>query len=79
MDDQLSFADVEHEAKRKKTRREVFLDEMDKVVPWVELEALIEPFYPKAGKGRRPYPLKTMLRIHLMQQLYALSDPAMEV
>jgi IS5 family transposase len=78
MDDQLSFADVEHEAKRKKTRRELFLDEMEQVVPWAELEALIEPFYPKAGKGRKPYPLRTMLRIHLMQQWYALSDPAME-
>ena len=77
MKDQLSFADVEHEAKRKKTRREVFLSEMDQVVPWAELEAVIEPFYPKPGKGRQPYPLRTMLRIHLLQQWYALSDPAM--
>ena len=51
---------------------------MDKVVPWFALEAVIEPNYPRAGKGRHPYPLRTMLRIHLMQQWYALSDPAME-
>lgn len=78
MPDQLSFSDAEQDAKRKKTRREVFLDEMDQVVPWAALEAVIEPFYPRAGKGRHPYPLRTMLRIHLMQQWYALSDPAME-
>ena len=78
MSDQLSFSDAEQDANRKKTRREVFLDEMDQVVPWAALEAVIEPFYPRAGKGRHPYPLRTMLRIHLMQQWYALSDPAME-
>jgi IS5 family transposase len=59
-------------------RREVLLDEMDKVVPWEALLALVEPHYPKAGRGRRPYPLATMLRIHFLQQWYALSDPAME-
>ena len=53
---------------------------MDKVVPWQLLIDLIEPFYPKTGSkgGRPPYPFATMLRIHLMQQLYSLSDPAME-
>jgi transposase, IS5 family len=78
MADQLSFSDAEQDTKRKKTRREVFLDEMDKVVPWAALESVIEPHYPRAGKGRHPYPLRTMLRVHLMQQWYALSDPAME-
>lgn len=78
MSEQLSFSDAEHDTKRRKTRREIFLDEMEKVVPWSALEAVVEPHYPKAGKGRHPYPLRTMLRIHLMQQWYALSDPAME-
>jgi IS5 family transposase len=78
MSDQLSFSDAEHDAKRKKTRREVFLDKMKQVIPWSALEAVIEPHYPRAGKGSHPYPLRTMLRIHLMQQWYALSDPAME-
>ena len=76
--DQLSFSDAEHRSKRKRTRREVFLDEMDRTIPWNLLEAIIEPHYPKAGNGRRPYPLSTMLRIHCLQQWYSFSDPAME-
>ncbi len=75
---QLSFSDAEYAGKRKQTRREKFLAEMEQVVPWNALLALIEPVYPKAGKGRRPYPLKTMLRVHLLQNWYGYSDPAME-
>lgn len=75
---QLSFSDAEFTGKRKQTRREVFLAEMDAVIPWARLTALIEPVYPKAGRGRRPYALEAMLRIHFMQQWFALSDPAME-
>lgn len=75
---QLTFSDAEYAGKRKQTRREVFLAQMDQVVPWDALLALIEPHYPKAGRGRRPYPLATMLRLHFLQQWYALSDPAME-
>jgi IS5 family transposase len=63
---QISFADAEYAGKRKKTRREVFLDEMEQVVPWKALLKVIEPFYPVAGNGRRPYPLQTMLRVHLL-------------
>ncbi len=62
----------------KVTRREAFLAEMDRVVPWVRLEGRIAPYYPTAGKGRRPYPLSTMLRIYFLQQWYGYSDPAME-
>ena len=76
---QLSFGDAEHTGKRKKTRREVFLAEMEQVVPWNALLALIAPHYPKMGqRGRQPYPLATMLRIHFLQQWYSLSDPGME-
>lgn len=75
---QISFADAEYAGKRKKTRREVFLEEMELVVPWKVLLKVIEPFYPLAGRGRRPYPLEAMLRVHLMQNWFALSDPAME-
>lgn len=75
---QLTFSDAEYAGKRKQTRREVFLAEMEQVVPWSALLALIEPHYPKAGRGRRPYRLATMLRIHFLQQWYGLSDPAME-
>ena len=75
---QMSFSDFEYAGKRKQTRRERFLAEMDQVVPWAGLLGLIEPFYPKAGGGRKPYPLETMLRIHLLQNWFSLSDPAME-
>jgi IS5 family transposase len=75
---QISFSDAEHAGKRKKTRREVFLAEMELVVPWRVLLKVIEPHYPVAGRGRRPYPLEAMLRVHLMQNWFALSDPAME-
>jgi IS5 family transposase len=75
---QMSFSDAEYAGKRKQTRRETFLAEMEQVVPWNALLALVEPVYPKAGKGRRPYPMKMMLRIHLLQNWFGYSDPAME-
>lgn len=76
---QLSFGDAEYNGKHKRTRREIFLAEMDQVVPWQELLGLIAPHYPKQGQlGRQPYRLETMLRVHFLQQWYALSDPAME-
>ena len=66
--------------KKKVTRRERFLAEMDAVVPWDQLLALIEPHYPKAGPrgGRPPMPLETMLRVYFLQNWYALSDPMAE-
>lgn len=76
---QLTFGDAEGLGKRKRTRKEIFLAEMEQVVPWSALLKLIEPHYPKMGRpGRQPYPIATMLRIHFLQQWYALSDPAME-
>jgi IS5 family transposase len=75
---QISFADAEYAGKRKKTRRELFLEEMELIVPWKVLLKIIEPHYPVAGRGRRPYALESMLRVHLMQNWFALSDPAME-
>jgi IS5 family transposase len=75
---QLTFGDLEYAGKRKRTGREIFLGEMAQVVPWQELLAVIEPHYPRAGRGRRPYPLMSMLRIHLMQNWFGLSDPGME-
>jgi IS5 family transposase len=77
---QLGFSDYELTTAKKQTKREKFLAEMEAVVPWQALIDLIEPHYPKASKkgGRPPYPLATMLRIHLLQQWYSLSDPAME-
>ena len=75
---QRSFASLSFESKKEPTRRERFLGKMDKVVPWEALLALIEPSYPRSGRrGRPPMPAATMLRIHFMQQWYALSDPDM--
>jgi IS5 family transposase len=62
----------------KKTRRAQFLEEMNQVVPWKKLCALIEPHYPQAGDGRRPKELEQMLRIYFVQQWFNLSDPAVE-
>src|ERR1700731_4968501 len=62
----------------KKTRREVFLEEMEQVVPWRELCARIEPHYPQAGNGRPPVGVERMLRIYFLQQWFNLSDPAAE-
>lgn len=74
----VSFASLAYDSKKKKTRREKFLEEMDKVIPWAELLAVIRKYYPKAGNGRQPMPMERMLRIYFMQQWYGLSDPAME-
>ncbi|MDF0667244.1 MAG: IS5 family transposase [Nitrospira sp.] len=76
---QQTFAEVTFEQYRKSTRRERFLDEMNRVVPWGELMAVIEPVYPKAeGPGRPPVGIERMLRPHCLQQWFNLSDPAVE-
>ena len=62
----------------KKTKRALFLEEMEQVVPWGELCALIEPYYPKAGNGRRPVGMERMLRLYFVQQWFNLSDPGVE-
>ena len=77
--EQPTFAEVSFEQYRKQTRRERFLDEMNRIVPWVELVAVIEPVYPKAeGPGRPPVGGERMLRLHCLQQWFNLSDPAVE-
>ena len=78
MTDQTSFTDLDCLHKRHKTCRERFLEQIEGLVPWERLEQHIVPHYPKAGRGRRPYPLSVMLRIHVVQVTYYLSDPAME-
>ena len=62
----------------KKTRKQVFLEQMDQVVPWAALVNLIAPYYPEGRTGRPPFSLLTMLRIHFLQQWFTLSDPGME-
>ncbi len=78
MGNQRTFASMAWQGKGKVTRRERFLAEMDAVIPWSRLLALIEPHYPKAGQGRQPLGLEKMLRIYFLQQWFNLSDPAAE-
>jgi len=78
MSQQRTFASVAWSQKGKVTRRERFLAEMDVVIPWPRLFALIEPHYPKPGWGRRPLGMETMLRIYFLQQWFNLSDPQAE-
>jgi IS5 family transposase len=75
---QQTFASEAWSRKGKRTRRERFLAEMDAVIPWSRLIALIEPQYPNTGKGRPPHDLERMLRIYFLQQWFNLSDPQAE-
>jgi hypothetical protein len=75
---QLMLAAVGFERYTKTTRRAAFLAEMERVVPWSALCALIEAFYPKPGNGRPPIGIERMLRIYFLQQWFNLSDPAVE-
>jgi IS5 family transposase len=71
-------ADLGLNLSTKKTRKREFLDEMNRVVPWAALVELVVPYAPEGRRGRPPFALETMLRIHFMQQWFGLSDPAME-
>jgi IS5 family transposase len=76
---QRSFASAEYAMKKKRTRREKFLAEMERVVPWERLIAVIEPLYPKSGRvGRQPIGVARMLRMYCLQQWYGLADEALE-
>jgi len=78
MPQQGSFSQAEYASKKKQTRRDKFLAEMEQVVPWPRRVARLAPLYPKGERGRPPVALERMLRIHFLQQWYALADPAME-
>ena len=79
MPKQSGFADLEYAQKKLLTRREKFLNEMEPVIPWAKLIALIEPHYPKSGRqGRQPKGLEIMFRIHCMQNWFSYSDRQME-
>ena len=78
MENQTSFAQAEYAGKKKQTRRERFLGEMEGVVPWARLVGLIVPFYPKGARGRPPMGVEKMLRMYFLQQWYSLADEALE-
>jgi IS5 family transposase len=71
-------ADLGLNLSTKRTRKREFLEQMDCVVPWTALVELVSPYAPDGRRGRPPFPVETMLRIHFMQQWFTLSDPAME-
>jgi transposase, IS5 family len=73
-----SFSQAEYAGKKKQTRRDRFLAEMEQVVPWARLVERLRPLYPKGERGRPPIGLERMLRIHFLQQWYGLADEAME-
>ncbi len=75
---QLTFAEAEFASKKRKTRREVFLERMEALIPWKRLEKKIARHYATGSGGRPAYPLPTLLRVHCLQLFYNLSDPAME-
>lgn len=78
MSEQRTLASVPYDSKGRTTRRERFLTEMDAVIPWGRLQALILPHSAVAGRGRRPLPLATMVRVYFLQQWFDLSDPQAE-
>ena len=78
MTHQPSFAQAEFATKKKITRREKFLARMETLIPWTQLLAVIEPFYPKGERGCPPVGLERMVRVYFLQQWYALADEALE-
>lgn len=76
--EQQTFATGDFDRFSRTTKRQAFLEQMDKVIPWGKLLALIEPYYPNAENGRPSIPLYKMLRIHFVQHWFGLSDPAAE-
>ncbi|MHC1759642.1 MAG: IS5 family transposase [Negativicutes bacterium] len=78
MEKQTSFSEVEYNGKKRQTRRDLFLNKMDTLVPWQEWLVLIEPHYPQGDRGRPPIGCERMLRLYLLQSWYNLSDEGME-
>jgi len=72
--DQLAFSEAEYQNKRCKTRREIFLGRMDKLIPWKQLEKKVARYYPKGQNARPLYPLSSMLQVHCMQLFYDRSS-----
>jgi IS5 family transposase len=79
MTNQLTFTDMEYNNRKKKTRKEEFFNQMERIIPWDEILALISPFYyGNSNRGRKRIPLDKILRMYLIQNWFSLSDPATE-
>src|SRR5690606_40773267 len=76
--DQITFSEAEYQTKKRKTRREIFLDRLDNLIPWKQLEKKVARYYTKSQNGRHPYPLSAMLRVHCMPLFYNLNHPALD-
>lgn len=75
---QETFSDIEYQGRKRKTKREEFLEIMEEIIPWGEWVSLIEPYYPKGKRGRPPKGIEKMLRMYLLQIWYTLSDEGVE-
>ncbi len=75
---QMSFTDLEYMKRRKKTRREILLEEMDALLPWEEWEALVKPWYPSGSRGRKPQSIRRMLKMFMLKNWFDLSDLSTE-
>lgn len=78
MENQMNMTDIEYDSRRRTTKREEFLDKMDKLIPWSAWVEIVQPFYPDGKRGRRPQSIEKMLRMMLLQSWYNLSDEAVE-
>ena len=75
---QLTLSEAEYQTNKSKIRREIFLERMDTLIPWKQLEKNVAHYYPKGQDGRPPVPLSSMLRVHCMPLFYNLSDPILK-
>ena len=78
MEKQQSFADMEYGNRKRRTKRDDFLETMDEIIAWDEWSALVEPYYPKGKRGRPPRGVEIMLRMYLLQNWFSLSDEGLE-
>jgi IS5 family transposase len=78
MEPQKTFADIEYESRKRKTRREEFLEMMDKIIPWKNWVSLIEPYYPSGKRGPPTRGIETMLRMYFLQIWFSMSDEMVE-
>ena len=78
MNQQTSFTDYEYNNRSRRTRREQFLTSMDEMIPWQDWVGMIEPYYPKGTRGRKPIGVETMLRMYLVKYWFGCSDEGIE-
>jgi IS5 family transposase len=78
MEKQQTLSDIEYSNRKRRTKMDIFLEEMDAIIDWADWCALVEPYYPKGERGRPPRGVEIMLRMYLLQNWYTLADEATE-